>query len=549
MGWAWASLLIRSGVILAAAEILRRVPRRWAAAERHRVLLAGFALLMLWPFFSALLPEVRVPVWRRTGGREVVTVEQTMFVLAGSRRPANTVKWPFAIWIAGALAALAPLVAGHVRAVRMSRRAAAIGEDWNALVEELCLRLEIRKRPEVLVARAPVMPSTFGLKRARIVLPADCADWTEVRRRAVLVHELAHVQRRDILAQLFASIAAALWWFQPLAWVTRRSLRRESERACDAVVLESGVRASDYAAELLEIAQNFSARRISAAAIPMLRRGELEGRLRAILEARRDLDRKRLPWAAAAVLTALALSASAITLSTREEKNFSGGTPMKRTLISGLLASAGLYAATIGGSIFDPSGEAIPDAKASLYNPETQARQETVTTPEGKFRFESLPAGQYILRIEKPGFASLFREFNVQQDANVERGMVLELGASEAQLKEQAAKGERAAYPQPLNPQQLRVSGEAEQAKLINKVNPVYPAAAKAARIEGRVVLEVALSAEGVPQEIRVISSPDDDLTQSALEAVRQWRYSTTLLNGRPVEIVTDVVVNYTLAR
>jgi protein TonB len=79
-------------------------------------------------------------------------------------------------------------------------------------------------------------------------------------------------------------------------------------------------------------------------------------------------------------------------------------------------------------------------------------------------------------------------------------------------------------------------------------VHPVYPSSAKAARVQGKVLLETVISADGVPQEIRVISSLSDNLTQSALDAVRQWRYSPTLLNGQPVEVVTEVMVNYTLA-
>lgn len=199
---------------------------------------------------------------------------------------------------------------------------------------------------------------------------------------------------------------------------------------------------------------------------------------------------------------------------------------MKRTVLTGLLASAGLSAATIGGSLLDPTGAAIPNAKVSLSNPDTMAEQDATTASDGKFSFENLPAGQYILRVEKPGFALLFREFNVQPDSNVERALILKLGS---------------------NPNQVRVGGVAQQSKLINKVQPVYPVAAKAARVQGTVDLEVVISSDGVPQEIRVISSPSDDLTQSALDAVRQWRYSSTLLNGRPVEVVTDVIVNYTL--
>jgi len=79
-------------------------------------------------------------------------------------------------------------------------------------------------------------------------------------------------------------------------------------------------------------------------------------------------------------------------------------------------------------------------------------------------------------------------------------------------------------------------------------VQPVYPPSAKAAGIQGTVEMEMVISKDGVPLDIRVVSSPDPALTESALEAVRQWRYSSTLLNGEPIEVVTDVIVNYTLS-
>ena len=81
---------------------------------------------------------------------------------------------------------------------------------------------------------------------------------------------------------------------------------------------------------------------------------------------------------------------------------------------------------------------------------------------------------------------------------------------------------------------------------MTTKVQPIYPEAAKAARVQGTVKMEATISKDGVPIELRVLSSPSDDLSQSALEAVRQWRYRPTLLNGNPIEIVTDIVVNYT---
>lgn len=212
---------------------------------------------------------------------------------------------------------------------------------------------------------------------------------------------------------------------------------------------------------------------------------------------------------------------------------------MKRTLISGLLISAGLTAATIGGSVFDPNGAAVSNAQVAIDNPDTGFKQEATTSPDGKFSFESLSAGSYILHIQKPGFASLYRLFNVQNDSQVQRGLTLGTPATSAKPDSSSSN----------EPPLVRIGGQLEEANLITKVQPVYPAAAKSAHVQGTVELDVAISKDGVPEDIKVISSPSDDLTQSALESVRQWRYRPTLLNGQPVAIVTDVLIHYTLSQ
>lgn len=224
---------------------------------------------------------------------------------------------------------------------------------------------------------------------------------------------------------------------------------------------------------------------------------------------------------------------------------------MKHTLFAGLLASAGLSAATIGGSLYDPSGAVVPNAKALLYDPDTNTKFETTTTADGKFTFGTLPAGQYILRVQSPGFATLFREFNVKDDSKVDRGLTLALGKAQETVNVAAEGTPAAAPPLPAasDPKRFRVGGAVAQANLVTKIQPVYPPAAKAARVQGTVELETVISKDGEPLDIRVVASPSDDLTQSALEAVRQWRYKPTLLNGSPVEIVTDVIVNYTLSK
>ena len=96
------------------------------------------------------------------------------------------------------------------------------------------------------------------------------------------------------------------------------------------------------------------------------------------------------------------------------------------------------------------------------------------------------------------------------------------------------------------SPKAIRVGGAAQEKKLVKKVTPVYPKAAKQAHIQGKVLLDVTVSKEGHVTNVELISGPAE-LVQSAVDAVKQWEYSPTLLNGEPVDVKANVWVNYTL--
>jgi len=96
-------------------------------------------------------------------------------------------------------------------------------------------------------------------------------------------------------------------------------------------------------------------------------------------------------------------------------------------------------------------------------------------------------------------------------------------------------------------PKRIRVGGQVQTAKLVNKVTPVYPPLAKQARIQGTVRLQAVIAKDGSVVELQVLSG-HPLLVQAALDAVRQWRYHPTLLNGEPVEVVTTVDVIFTLS-
>ena len=102
----------------------------------------------------------------------------------------------------------------------------------------------------------------------------------------MLLHELAHVRRRDLVGHTLGRLACAVYWFHPLVWTAAKRLRSESERACDDLALTCGARASDYAEHLLDIVTGVRHHATPAVALAMARRKEFEGRMLAILDPR-----------------------------------------------------------------------------------------------------------------------------------------------------------------------------------------------------------------------------------------------------------------------
>lgn len=187
----------------------------------------------------------------------------------------------------------------------MRRRAESFA-DVN--VSDLKDALQISRGVDILEGEPGSMPMVCGLIRPAVFLPIDAAEWSQDRRRIVLLHELAHVRRGDLLAHVLARTALSLYWWNPLAWSAWRALLKERERATDDMVLNLGARASDYAAHLLEIARTMQSPSAGwAASIAVARRSQLEGRLTAILDSSVNRTSPGRAWAVAASLLAIAL--------------------------------------------------------------------------------------------------------------------------------------------------------------------------------------------------------------------------------------------------
>jgi len=246
------TLVLQSSAVLAIALAAAFGLRRRSAALRHFVLASSVVIVIAAAVFARITPTVEIAVRP--------DVYETIFFPVGGASDSNGASmatrsaipadaltppalpdlrwapWSSIVWLAGLVVFTARLLAGLVGLRRVRTRAARVADD--RLIQMLgAAKAELRvTRPvRLLFDDAPV--GTWGLWRPCIVVPAGAAAWDDERVRAVLAHELAHVQRFDWPVQLAAEALCAAFWFNPLAWLAARRLREEGERACDDVVL------------------------------------------------------------------------------------------------------------------------------------------------------------------------------------------------------------------------------------------------------------------------------------------------------------------------
>lgn len=226
------SVAMKSTVLLAAGMICLWFLRGRDAATRHLLCLAALASAAAVPLLALWSPQ-----WSF-----LISVPARPHSLLG----ASTVEiglwtWPMlltAIWAAGALIMMLRAAGGWIILLRTRGRSRYF-------------------QPEVGIADVST-PLTCGVLRPLILLPPAARAWDESRLRAVLLHESAHVQRRDCLAKYAAQGARALLWWNPLAWMLATRLNHEQELACDDAVLSAGIPADAYATVLLDVAREGS---------------------------------------------------------------------------------------------------------------------------------------------------------------------------------------------------------------------------------------------------------------------------------------------------
>ena len=556
--WSWQALWI-----VAAIAVSLKVFRTASPASRHSVWLLGILSIVLLPAANIAVrslpvaPPVAAPIAYLAQFPVDVVAAQPQAPLRQSE--ISIAQVAFGVWLLGALLSAMHVFSGW----RQTRR---IAHSLERVSQE-------QSDTPLGYSRKATTPIVVGMIRPIIVLPADIHNWTtEGERRAIVLHESAHLRRRDQWAAAIQAALGAVFFFHPAVRYALRALVFERELACDEAVLAAGVSSDEYTEVLLKVAErSISAPRGYGLAFGGSGR-TLERRIKMIAA-----HRPRIIWrplarlfalsriVAVMTLAALFLPRADVTAQTLQD------TPPQIQLaalpfgqgISLMLAAAAAEpvraepapqpaqapVATVTGTVVDPGGALIPGVTVGLTS--GKGTTTVVTNRSGFFEFSSIETGWYSLQASLPGFMNVERPVNVLAGNNSIRGIVLPLGGVTTSVEVSAQRTVVPAVPPP-TPGPQRIGGSISQPNLISAPKPVYPPNARAANAEGTVRLIGIIGTDGTVTSLQVDTSRpgigNRELVEAAMWAVLQWRYRPGTLNGAPVEMATTILVNFTLA-
>lgn len=256
-GWMWP-MLWQTSLLIAFIYLLDRLLRRWAWPHvLYALWLLVFAKLLLPPTLESpvsivgtLARNAPAPVVEVTYGPFETSVPLPAppaygFPVIQVSEPETSLHWQagaMMAWAVGLLVLLA-WVALRLRSVRRTYLAAH-GEaplpDWlHAALAEVAARLRLRRVPRLVLSPSAESPAAFGLFRPVLIMPAaKVEELSPENARYVLLHELSHVRRGDLIVHAIMAALLIVYWVHPLLWVAQRRMRGLRELSCDATVAD-----------------------------------------------------------------------------------------------------------------------------------------------------------------------------------------------------------------------------------------------------------------------------------------------------------------------
>ena len=335
----------RGALLLTMAFVVARLLKSQPAAVRHVLWTGALAGVMAMPLLAVVAP-MRLPVTvpqrvleisrpqapentlgatqeglKREAKEENAFPSTPASIDLAGEQPAvatpwfqrlNPMDWAFVVWAIGALLLSLRLVAGFVALRRMSRSGQPADDATEELADACAARLGAHAPPRLVVSSKVSMPCTAGWVRPVILLPDEYSTWSRERLEIVLLHELSHIRRMDIVPHVLSEIARVIYWVNPLVWFAAARLRAEAEMATDDRVVNAGAKPSEYAQHLFEIVRTARPVWHPAPLMPLARRSEFEGRMLAILESSGSRASARWALGTVALIGGLSLGVASV---------------------------------------------------------------------------------------------------------------------------------------------------------------------------------------------------------------------------------------------
>lgn len=606
--------MIKGTIVLCLGLVAVLILRRRSAALRHRILAAAIVCAALVPLAEPLVPAWHVPVFQAPaiGPAEPLALTDTTIQAAPSAaavtdarstRLSRLLPSLCTIWVLGTGASLLLLVGGLWRLMRIARRARPVGDvRWSAAAADLAGCVGLGRPLTILQTTHPTLLFTWGLRRPRVLLPAEAAAWSDERIRVVLGHELAHIRRGDWAMHLLAECVRCIYWFNPLAWIACDRLRLESEHACDDAVLRLGVAAPVYATELIDLARLFRRSRRSLLPAPaMARPSDLERRIRIMLNPHLD----RSPVGRLSALVVL-LACIAVTVTLAGLSLTAASAPQAGPAVPAASASSGQATAPVAApapspvpataaptsttsapkpapatprpapgpepqvgptadivvTVFDQFQRLVPNAVVKLPGDAPPLNAEGRTGHDGRFTASGLVLGSYQVTVSKPGFKTARTTFPLAAGKPLDARIVLALGSLQETVAVTAAAGSVASTgpavpiarqtgsPPASDPcADTQEDGCVMPPRKLADAKPIYPASAATAGVSGTVLIHARLLADGTVGDLRPEPGSDADFADAAMQAIRLWRFSPVRLDGVPVPVDLTVTVQFEIAK
>ena len=540
---ALVALMVKTSLILTFGILAGFALRRRSAAVRHWILASTVFCAAAAPIVGLLTPSWSLPSMSAAASGRDTVVDVSIRPVTGSGAGIATATVPAAgssfavreliraavvpIWSFGMLLDLLLLLIGMCRLTRLRSSHARVAPSIVDSLNHVSAAFGLRRKVMVVRSTRRAVIVTWGFVKPKVVLPADVDEWPRERLDVVLAHEVAHITRGDWVVQTAAELCKAIYWFNPLFWMACARLRYESERACDDAVMNMGVKSDVYATELLELARSFGRHRHAWLPAPAMaaRASNLERRVRAMLNTR--LDRGPITRAGRCA-SALALLAITLPIATFAQGGFM----------------------TFSGTVVDPQDRLLPATTITVADARRDVKHETKTDRNGRFELVGLPAGDYAFEATRPGFRALTDTFAVNGQS-LDRVLKMQVSELQETISITSDDGSITSAHQRGNTSAKRpaactdggtsIGGNLRPPRKVKDVAPGYPGG------NGNVKLVATIGTDGSVTDVQVVKADRPELVPSAIDAVRRWEFTPTLLNCIPIDVQMNVSVTFGL--